>query len=562
MEVRQNDPLRETKFLFIGFLTAFLLGLGLRLLQLGEMRFTLVEARLAQSSWQMAGGIAPGLTGNLSYAGLSAVLFRLFEPSPFFARLVPVLVGSSLILLPWYWREKLGGKTALILAFGLAFDPLLFNFSRQILTPVFVLAGLGWTLVGLKQKKPLLAGSSFALAFLGGYGFWAAALIAAAALAIWRGKSKDRCPWQRCLTKAHALRFLVGLLSSLLLIGSGFLLCPNALGGIGAGIVDFARLFTARYEFPVYQPMMIAIAYSLLPLGFAVWRLIENLRQNQPLRNLPFLAGWGGCLLLTLLLGRQDLGLLAFAAVFAWLAGVGGIADVFRKPSGKKEIIWGVRLFQIVILVYIFMAAGRLVNLTAGSAEYRVSIFALAAGFLLFVISILLAGLGWSRVVSEEALQGSLLVFLLVVSLAINLRGIHSNQESATLSILAGPIVLPNDDVRSVVDEIDRNGRADKTEITYDLGDLDSGFAWFFRKQAGWKGTAVSPQADLALSVNEAEFSAVDAYRGRNVVLYRSLDRRALKPGDFWELLLGEPLPLVSQQGVLWTRSDLFIGAN
>ena len=171
MEARQNDPLRETKFLFIGFLTAFLLGLGLRLLQLGEMRFTLAEARLTQSAWQMARGIAPGLTGNLSYAGLSAVLFRLFEPSPFFARLVPVLVGSSLILLPWQWREKLGGKTALILAFGLAFDPLLFNFSRQILTPVFVLAGLGWTLVGLKQKKPLLAGSSFALAFLAGMVF-------------------------------------------------------------------------------------------------------------------------------------------------------------------------------------------------------------------------------------------------------------------------------------------------------------------------------------------------------------------------------------------------------
>lgn len=208
------------------------------------------------------------------------------------------------------------------------------------------------------------------------------------------------------------------------------------------------------------------------------------------------------------------------------------------------------------------MAAGRLVNLTAGSAEYRVSIFALAAGFLLFVISTILAGLGWSLVVSEEALQGSLLVFLLVVSLAINLRGIYSNQESATLSLLAGPIVLPNDDVRSVVDEIDRNGRADKTEVTYDLGDLDSGFAWFFREQAGWKGTAVSPQADLALSVNEAEFFAADAYRGRNVVLYRLLDKKALKPGDFWELLLGEPLPLVSQRGVLWTRSDLFTGAN
>ena len=153
MRMDEKETLCESKHSqFTWFLLAFLVGLGLRLWRLGEMRFTLAEAQIAQSAWQMASGNAAGMPGNMSYAGLSALLFQLFEPSFFFARLLPVLFGSSLILVPWFWRKELGEKIALVLAFGLAIDPILLSFSRQIVTPIFVLAGLAWAVTADRKS--------------------------------------------------------------------------------------------------------------------------------------------------------------------------------------------------------------------------------------------------------------------------------------------------------------------------------------------------------------------------------------------------------------------------
>lgn len=560
--VEKEQSGEKIQNLFVWFLLAFLTGLGLRLWGLSEMRFTLGEAQIAQSAWQMAIGKAAGLPGNMSYAGLSALLFFLFEPSFFFARLLPVLLGSSLILVPWFWREELGEKIALVLAFGLAIDPIPLSFSRQIVTPVFVLAGIGWAVTGLKHKRPVLAGGMFALAFLGGYSFWVLALLGLAVFLVWRKRTYFNFINGSHKEKAFLLPLLTSFVVSLALISSAFLLSTESLGGIGAGLVEFFRLFGKSYEISFYQPIIAAIAYSILPLLFAIWALVEDLRHNQPLKNLPYLIGWGLSVLLSLLLGRQDLGLLAFAALFAWLGAADSIERIIEQVSERREVVFWVTLFQIVILVYIQVVSGRLTSSTLNTQDMRLALLAILAGVLLMVISTILVGLGWSREVSGQALRNSLLIVLLGITVGVSLRSIRQQQESMSLSLLAGPILLPNNDVEVVVDEIDRDGRADKTELTYDLGKLQDQFSWFFREQVNRENTQNVLQTDLVLSETETEFSVTDAYRGRNVVLFRQIDQEVVKPGDFLKTLLGEPLPLVSQNGVLWVRLNLFTGAN
>lgn len=563
MRMNEKEPLGERKqSQFTWFLLAFLVGLGLRLWRLSEVSFTLAEAQIAQGAWHMAMGNANGLTGNVSYAGLSALLFHLFEPSFFFARLLPALFGSSLILVPWFWRKELGEKIALVLAFGLAIDPILLSFSRQITTPVFVLAGLAWAVTALKSKRPVLAGIMLAVGFLGGYSFWVLALVGLAVFIILRKRANFDFIDNSHKAKSFLLPLLTSFIVSLVLISSAFLLSTESLGGIGAGLVESLQLFNTKYEFGVYQPIIVAIAYSLLPLFLAIWALAEDLRNHRPLKDLPFLIGWGSSVLLSVLLGRQDLGMLAFAAVFAWLAAAGSIAQIMKQGADFREIVLGITAFQIVILVYMQMVGGRLSSLAVNSAEFRPALFALVAGVLLLVISTILVGMGWSRQVGKQALQNSFLIALLVMTVGLSLRTVRSQQESTSLSLLAGPIVLPNNDIQAVVNEIDRNGRADKTEITYDLGDLEQQFAWFFRNQDDWKSTQNVLQADLMLAESETDFSAADVYRGRNVVLFRQIDQQVVKPGDFLKTLLGEPLPLVSHNGVLWVRLNLFTGAN
>jgi len=547
---------------FTWFLLAFLLGLGLRLWKLGEMRFTLAEAQIAQNAWMMALGKAAELPGNMSYAGLSALLFHLFEPSFFFARLMPVLFGSSLVLIPWFWQERLGIKSALILAAGLALDPILLSYSRQAVTPIFVLAGLAWCATALRHQRPVLAGSMLGVAFLGGYSFWVLTLVGTAAYLVWRKRGEREFDLAPYSAKAFLLPFLTSFAISLALISSAFLLCTDGLGGIGAGLVELVNLFSKPYELEAYQPVLVAVAYSILPLLFSIWSLVEDLRAKQSLNNLPFLIGWVLSVVLSLLLGRLDLGMVAFATVFAWLGAAGKLARIIDQASERREIVLIITLFQIVIMGYIQMVSGRLMSSAANSPDFRVSVLAVVAGFLLLAISTILVSMGWSRQVSGQALQNSLLVMLFLLTLGVSLRSISSQQETTSLSLLAGPILMPNNDVEVVVDEIDRNGKADKTEITYDLGNLEQQFSWYFRNQEDWKSSQNVLQADLMLSQSEGDFSAADSYRGRNVVLFRQIDQQVAKPGDFLKMLLGEPLPLFSQNGILWVRLNLFTGAN
>ena len=559
---RKVKKSEKEQHLFVWFLLAFLVGLGLRLWRLGSMRFTLAEAHIAQSTWQMAIGKATELPGNMSYAGLSALLFTLFEPSFLFARLMPALFGSSLILVPWFWRDRIGKTAALLLAIGLAIDPILLSFSRQIVTPIFVVAGLAWAATALKYKRPVLTGALLALAFLGGYSFWMVALIGSVAYLVLpknETQSVDLTPFR---SKSFLLPFLTSFAISLAVISSAFLLHTEGLGGIAAGLVDFVHLFAKTYELPVYQPIIIAIAYSILPLIFSFWSLVDDLRAKQPIRNLPFLIGWGLSLLLCVLLGRQDLGMLVFAAVFAWMGAASHIARIIETKSQAREVVFGVLVFQVVILGYVLMVSRRLISVPSNSQDFRFAALAVLAGVLLLVITTILVGMGWSREVSRQAFQKSLLIMLIVLTLGLGLRSIRSQQESNTLSLLAGPILLPNNDVESIVDEIDREGRADKTEITYDLGDLEQQFSWFFRNQVDWESAQNVLQADLMLSESAQDFSAADTYRGRNVELFRRIDQQVVEPVDFLKTLLGEPLPMVSQIGVLWVRLNLFTGAN
>ena len=552
----------KEQHLFVWFLLAFLVGLGLRLWRLGSMRFTLAEAQIAQSTWQMALGKAAELPGNMSYAGLSALLFTVFEPTFFFARLMTALFGSSLILVPWFWRDRIGKKAALLLAIGLAIDPILLSFSRQIVTPIFVVAGLAWAATALKYKRPVLTGALLALAFLGGYSFWMVALIGLVAYLVLpknETQSVDLTPFR---SKSFLLPFLTSFAISLALISSAFLLNTEGLGGIAAGLVDFVHIFANAYELLVYQPIIIAIAYSILPLIFSFWSLMDDLRAKQPIRNLPFLIGWGLSLLLCVLLGRQDLGMLVFAAVFAWLGAATHIASIIDTKPEAREVVFGVMVFQVVILGYLQMVSRRLISVPSNTQDFRFAALAVLAGVLLLVITTILVGMGWSREVSRQAFQKSLLIMLIVLTLGLGLRSIRSQQDSTTLSLLAGPILLPNNDVESIVDEIDREGRADKTEITYYLGDLEQQFSWFFRNQVDWESAQNVLQADLMLSESAQDFSAADTYRGRNMELFRRIDQQVVKPVDFLKTMLGEPLPMVSQIGVLWVRLNLFTGAN
>ena len=149
-ELRINNGLKPT---FTWVLLAFAIGLSLRLVLLGaiptpKMNWYWSTRRCRSQRVSTATSAVP------VYSGLTGLLFFLFGPSNFLGRVLPALVGASLLLLPWLWKEQLGQKAALILCFALALDPTYLVFSRAIHGGIFAIAGLLWTLTLIKNDRP------------------------------------------------------------------------------------------------------------------------------------------------------------------------------------------------------------------------------------------------------------------------------------------------------------------------------------------------------------------------------------------------------------------------
>lgn len=116
----------------------------LRLFQLSERAMHHDESLHSFYSWQLAQG--NGLTHNPMMHGplqmeLTAGVFFLFGDSDFTARLIYVIAGSALTLIPLIFREWLGREGAIITAIMLSVSPSLLYFSRfarnDILMAVF-----------------------------------------------------------------------------------------------------------------------------------------------------------------------------------------------------------------------------------------------------------------------------------------------------------------------------------------------------------------------------------------------------------------------------------------
>src|SRR6266508_6717101 len=155
---------------------AFLIALGFRIIQLGASPLTDSEATLALQALHIAHGKAPLLGPQPDYILLTSILFAIIESTNFMARFFPALVGSALVFVPYFFREKIKPIPALILAFFFAIDPGLVALSRQangtILAVTFLLFAWGmW-----RNQRAIPAGTFAGLALLSGPSLWSGLL--------------------------------------------------------------------------------------------------------------------------------------------------------------------------------------------------------------------------------------------------------------------------------------------------------------------------------------------------------------------------------------------------
>ena len=111
----------------------FLIGLGMRLVRLGDQAVHHDESLHGYFGYQIAIGNEyehSPLTHGMFLFELIAAMFFLFGDSEFTLRLGMVLFGAALIPMPLLLRKQLGDVGAILTSVMLTFSPALFYFSR------------------------------------------------------------------------------------------------------------------------------------------------------------------------------------------------------------------------------------------------------------------------------------------------------------------------------------------------------------------------------------------------------------------------------------------------
>jgi len=145
-----------------------LLGLGLRLWNLGDYPLSDSEAQQSLVALQLYNGDQPAATTSYSplLVSLNTLTFFLVHASEASARLVAVLFGTALLLLPLTLRRQLGAPVSLLAALLLAISPTALFLSRTLNSQIAVAVGalmivsgfFNWSSDGRQRWLYLLAG--------------------------------------------------------------------------------------------------------------------------------------------------------------------------------------------------------------------------------------------------------------------------------------------------------------------------------------------------------------------------------------------------------------------
>jgi hypothetical protein len=547
------------------YLLALFIGLAVRLIGLGALPLSDLEAGWALQALDVASGTRTALGSQPAYVVLTSALFFAFGgAADALARLIPALTGSALILVPALFRERLKPRPALILAFALALEPGLAALSRQagssIMAVTFTLAA--W---GLWEKRHVRwAGVCAGMALLSGPALWAGLLGFAIAWALLR-------PIERVAQAVAKPRLAVVpdrrgqwitagwyALGSIVLLGTMFMTVPAGLSAWMASLPEYAAGWLRASDIPL--PLMLAALVAYQPLGvvLAVMAAIRGWLQGS--LRLRRLSLWMlVALLLALFYPSRQVVDLAWMLIPLWaLASVEAARHLNVQPGERREVFGAVALgFVILVFIWLDFLALRRPGIAPDQAQLRT--WLLLGSLFLLVVSLLLVAVGWSVRVARHGAVWGLAAFLGVYSFAALMAAAgHRNLPNSAEMWRPGAqlpmagLLLKTVQDQSAWSDMDINAQP------LILANIDSpALRWLLRDRPlevhSAAGAASNPP--MVITLDDQDAALVAAYRGQRFV-WRST--------PLWsQLKLQDWLPfheVARETGFvfLWVHNDLF----
>ena len=589
--------LRRLNLEHIFFLLALLLAVCLRLYRLGATPLSDAEARWALQALEVAGSSStngPNASINLGpqpgYVLITGFLFSMFQSSNFLARLLPALAGILLIIIPYLLRHQIGRAAALVMAFGLAFDPGLVTVSRQAGSPMVALAFALLAFGFWYWRKAVLTGIFAALALLSGPSLIAGLIPLGIAWLVTRlalGKSsaeqrgddpEDSATWEKgehpSLEKEqhldHPSRMdtraaLIAAGITFILVGTLLFRFPQGLSAWLEMIPAYLQGWTTPSGIPSLRLPAALIFYQPLALLFALIGVLFGLTQRN-LRTVLFFTVW-----LIVSLGLSMLYPARQVADLVWgLVPLWGLAALEIKrylPERNLHPVSGVLALLIFILMALFWFS--LASLTRAPAETsgpNARLLVLLGIFALILLSTALVALGWSWHAGRTGL----------------VWGVSIGLTFYLVSVMWGAAQLRFNQPQELWGLPPATGQADLLKATLnDLSDWSVGFPdsidvlstvdlpsmrWFLRNVPDVQYISEVPlgeQPSILITPESSEDpSLAAAYRGQDFVWSVYPGWSGALPPNLLSWFTFRQAPLQLESVIFWARNDLFPGVT
>ncbi len=562
-----RDRLFRQENLLLFAIATLLLGFGLRLIHLADVSFTASESVLGALAFQVSKGARVGSGSVPAYLGLTSLIFFLAKDTAFWARIVPVLAGSSLIILPYIWRHRLQPASVVVLTLAFTLDPLLVIFSRQIVSPIIALAAVLWLATAVEKKQPIISGISLAFGLLSGYWVWPVFLALALAALLFTLLKHEPLRLLSYLEWGNEgwLRFWISLALGILMISTSCLRNPAGISGLGQGLADLFNLSAGIFKLPFGLPIYTWLAYSIVPVLFLI--LVSSQKNKvSPSPTRPFMDAFLVFLFLfCLYFSRQDVGLIVFLTAYFWWVVSSGLGRMMPSSEVRGFEYVALTLFFITLAVYTGITLRSIIANPYGTGASLQAWLAVLAGIVILVLAFVLVRVGWSRELANRSALASLFVVLGVILLATTFNSLYAKADKAALLTQGEALVLPRDVLPSILAELQQEGKL-KVENDKALV-IDSalpGSAWFLRdfdQQPLLGSSSISGDPEIILTSSDAQPSFANTYRGLSIPGTLSMDWAGMAWGNYLRSLFGAPLLTQDNEIILWVRSDLFPGA-
>lgn len=399
-------------------------GFGLRIAKANALPLDQVEASLAMNAVNLFEDDTQ--ISQPFYSVITGILFWLSEDSNMAARLVPVLVGTALILLPWLTGDWLSERTKLILSIGFAFDPALVAASKTVGSMVIAVTALFLAILLFLKKKPVGVGVASAIVFMSGPAFVTGGLAYGLAFLMVLIRHDEAGKVKASLREYSWKPTLIAFAVSYGLISSAFFMQP---GGIGASFQDIANLFNPVELQPISLGVMaIVIAvlvYEFVPLLFSVWGWVKD--HGEAKLWLRFCL-WASVFVFVLLLINPDRYALnlAWLSVPLWTVAAVQIDRLLEEFSSFEPISLAIAAFFLLMIGFVLFTFVGAVNVDGANymiypeetqQKLVVRSLLVVGGLLLVGITYFLVGYTWNVSIAQNAMMAGVGFYLVVFGL-------------------------------------------------------------------------------------------------------------------------------------------------